>query len=463
MGLKSITNGQINIAKSPTDQVSLKNKSIENKSIPDATAPLAADKKFGASYLGNFNRARVEQKFADQQQVQQDNAGETDVTTKTELPMTIEKAETQESVLKRTYLEMAKKAGISEVKAEGADKSLAEMFVEERMEANKPAEGDQTIRILNADTQKPYTDTEWAELQKSGTITMSPTTNDVEILKSYKGTESADFKAGQAAADKLMNAVNAGFNIWNYKPLSSETVPPAVSDALAEISRQSGNGDFQEGLINRLGADNFLKAEKYLNGTAYESVMRNSLSVASQDRGGTIRVSTNEQTVQQQIAQKADAETLSHLTSDENRQMSKDFLVAAGKNIAQYGNGWRTVDRGMATQNAVDPNTAKVFEAIGKNKEASAELLKDGSFVKNALSASEAGLADDGKASNALGSIIKSALTPDFVKNNPAQARQILSNISNVLAKPDDIARVKLYGISSNLQTVREETAEALG
>ncbi|MGI9054756.1 MAG: hypothetical protein ACR2F2_03015, partial [Pyrinomonadaceae bacterium] len=339
-----------NITKTPDKNIlPTKNELQPEKTL--SIVPLAADKKFGLDFTTSYTRAAVEKKFLAQTQPPEDARNILGITTKTPFPKAIEPGESQASVLKRAYEEYAFKAGISNEKAEGMDKSPAEMFVEERLAANLKAVGGETNRINNPKTDTLYTDEEWKQL---GSITMRPTDADIETLKLYKGT--SDYLSGQKAADELIAAMDAGSSFWADKPFAANNATISEAKVLDTINANRNNPDFQEGFINKLGTERFLKLEVQLKDSPkYADLMRTSLSKAANNTGefaGGIKRNPN---AAMEIAQKADIETLARLTSDQTKPMTKDFLVEAGKKTVKYGNGWNTVDRGLATQNTVDP------------------------------------------------------------------------------------------------------------
>lgn len=261
--------------------------------------------------------------MSDQTAQSDDNKEILGVTTATVLSKQKLNGESQEKALRRAYEEMAYKAGISDEKAPGEEKSPKQLFIEERIKANKDT--DDVVRINNSNNEnKKFSDAEWADLR---TITISPSEGDIEALKKYKAQDS--YNQGVKAAQTLKEAMNRGYNFGDlFNKVGG--LPPDVEKAIQTIKTNEGNINFQDGVITTLDADDFVKTEKYLAGTKYEGVLRNTLSITGSDlKAGKARFkqSADIQNLQKQIAQKADSGQLGRLVGDENKPMAKTFWL----------------------------------------------------------------------------------------------------------------------------------------
>ena len=325
------------------------------------------------------------------------------------------------------------------------DKSPAEMFVEARMKANLEAVGGETNKIRNVKTGESYTDTEWGKL---GSVTMRPTDADIEDLKLFKGT--SDYLSGAKVADDLISAMDAGANRWTDKPLASTNISELKS--LDMIKAYKDNPDFQEGFINRFGAERFLQLKERLAGDAkYGDLMRTSLSKASNNQGGFAKttdaggktadvITRNTNSITTQIAQKADITALARLTNDAAHPQSKDFLIETAKKVIDKNTGLDNFSRinqdgtTVFVEN-IKPETAQILEAVSKSPEAALELMQNKDFVKQAA---YIGAIDD--KNTTIANLMKAATSPEIrERGNGQKIDNAIKNIAEVYGETDSI------------------------
>jgi hypothetical protein len=461
MVFKTLAGGQINDAKLPFGEIAPKNNNSERDAAALKIVPLAADKQFGGAFTGNLNRARLEQKFAAQQQnqpVQNDENKEIlGVTTSRPFPKEIAPDETQESVLRRTFQEYAATAGISSERAEGAEKSPAEMFVDERMELNK-AENKGEYKIFNSKTHAAYSTTEWAKFQKSGGIRMFPTENDIESLKSFKSVSDSNF--GQKIANEVLEAMKEGAGSTR------------LTRALETMRAYQNNSDFQSGLVDTLGAEKFLELHAMVkDDLTYRAVLQQTLSGATSLEPEYAEGIEHGSSVGQQIAQKASVETLSQLLDSKSYPMSKDFLVEAGKRATTPGVGWIKAEtkpgQFLSWDNASDKSN-RIFEAISRSPAASAELLNDADFVKNGLRMSNMTDTASGDRIRNFDRIITAGTSAEAREKNAEKVEKALITLAETIGNADSYRPQDLGRISGDVigapreKVVSEETANAL-
>ena len=403
-----------------------------------STSHAIQDKLESSQLLGSYNRQRTEKLFAQQQQEQDKNKEINGVTTKTDFTMPVGEGETQESVLRRTYQEMARRAGLSDEKKsvtiDGKDRqtSNAEIFVEKSLQTNreavKKAATKDENRIFNSETGKVYSDTDFNKFRTGGSIiaggggqiVMNPTDSDIERLKTIKSTQ--DWEAGRKAADEINKALELGDRNAVGKLFSNVDASIELGKALEKVKANEGNADFQTGLLNRLGADKVVKLEGMLNDNKnYGDLMRKSLSTVSQVEPDS--------TVAKEVAKKASIEQLVRLTGDQSTPMSKDFLVEAGKNAIKT----KVVSDGIETPiYSFDIKATEILRNISNNKQASVELLQDKEFIKQGFTIS---MQND--RNNGFNAILRSGTSKEAVQFNSNQVDIALKNISEVLKTPD--------------------------
>ena len=439
------------------DEVTTEKKTPTNSETDQNLSTVVSNnKKFSMQMQADMTRLQLQNQFAQKNQpVQQqdENRDINGVSTKTILRKAIEKDETQESVLRRTYDEMAFKAGISNQKGEGQEKSPLEMFIEDRMAANKEANNGE-YKIFHDGTNEVFTADEWAKKTEKGSIDMNPTDADIAALKTYKAA--SDYNDGVRVANDLLEGMKNG----DYR-------------ALDDVRNRSTNSSFQEGFLNKLGADNFVKLENDLkDDLSYGKVLRDSLSTASQNEPLYSREAESETTFSKEVAKKASVEQLGRLTESKFYPMGTNFLVEAGKKVTTPQVGWKTNIQttgreGLPTRvvaEFVQPGAGEVLTAISRSPQASLELLQNEDFVKNGLRMSNMG---DGKTNSIVADIIRNGTTKEIAAANPQQAEKAVKTISESLKNKDYLSpdttvntNNEMIGLTKN--SVTPEVAKAL-
>ncbi|MBC7795775.1 MAG: hypothetical protein H7Z37_02755 [Pyrinomonadaceae bacterium] len=417
------------------------NGDVYNKKASGENLAANAKQRLNATFNAQQNNAA--------QQTQQENKEINSVTTASVFPKAVGADESQESVLRRTFDEYAFKAGLSDQPVGEGELSPAKMFVEERMAANK-AENGGTYRIVNLNNPQPnkvFTGTEWAARQRDGQIRMHPNSEDIDSLKQFKGI--GDYNDGMRAADELNKMIDSGLDAND----------PKVYEL---IKNWKSNPSFQSGLVDRLDADNFIKAEKYLSQTPYRDVMRIALSATRNDEviGDDGEPTTT--TISQRIAQRADAQVLERLTADSNNPMSKDFLIEAGKRVVKENVGFRYQrDTGSEIPTSVayaNKDAETVLQRLSKNPEVSLELMQDESFVKDVAKFSAIGGKNEGFAQ-----IMVSATSKEMrAAGNGEKIDKALKTLADVYKNPEDIAPGNLNAGEKDQKYISETNAKAL-
>ncbi len=476
--LQHITSGQkINNLNKPANTANPNNFRNGNQSVTDKQAQL--------NYTAAQNKLKLQNAFSQQTvQPQENNKEINGINTESNFTMPVGKDETQESVLRRTYGEMAKRAGLSDEKkpvtVDGQERQLSgvELFVEERLKSNreevKTKTGRDENRIFNADTGNVFSDTEFGShrtggsiiSREGGQITMNPTESDIEQLKNVKASQ--DYAAGEKVADELEQAfANRGtLDKW-FGEIDSSTEP---GKALEKIKANRDNGEFQSGLINRLGADKFLKFEQMLNGNKnYGDVLRNSLVTVGNNEANYANGVEHEPSISGQIAKKAGIEQLVRLAGEGKDSLSKDSLVEAGKRIIKPEIAWNTETLGQPSSgfsNYRDRVTAdgyKVLAAISRSPEASSELMQNEDFVRNGLRMSNI----NGSAGKIFAQIIRNGAT-DAQGNSSEDNVKSLEVLSKVLREDgigsNDTSRIpgETVGLADKQTKISPEIADVL-
>ena len=431
--------------------------------------PFAGDKKFGLDLNSNLNRARLEGKYQTHEQNKENDGNIRGITTETPFRKEVGETETQESVLRRTFEEMAFKAGISDVKLEGQEQSPKEMFIEERMANNKAENGDKEHRIFykdsNSDTPQTFSDDDWVNRQKAGTITMYPTSDDITALKDFKA--SSDYNEGVRTADKVLQSLEQ-YEQWSLSNLTGFTNPKEdLQKALRFLDLNGTNGNFQEGFINKLGAEKFLQLEKvFADNPSYNLTISNSLAKATKNVDNTDAILVGEsqtKLIEKEIAQKADIETLARLTKNKFTPQSSDFLVEAGKRAMTQDVGWVTRAGGGAgfgvpvKITVYNEGTQEVLKSIARDPQASLELLQDAEFVKNAMK-----LENSGENLDTISQIIRSGMSKEMQASNPEKADNAIRTMIEMIKNPDLIKGTSKTGLRESDEIISERTAKTL-
>lgn len=444
MAVNSATGAQANnVNFSPVD-VSTETTTDEQTSNRLQIVPYAQISQSDTNLIANYNRSRVEQRF--QQDSVNGNGDIGGITTETAFPLSVSKDETQESVMRRAFEAMADRAGLSP--------ESKQAFVESRMKANTNAEG--KVSIFNIDKKPPaaYTDEEWA---KVGNINFYPNEADIKELKQLKSGD--NFNAGTQSADEIIRALELGNRGFLDKLMSDRDASTELARALNKVRQNGANYDFQQGLLNRLGADRAVKLEEMLKDNfRYNSIIREAVSTTGaqiperQDRTGDIR---------REIAEKSSLEALVRLTSDNTYPMDKNFLVGAGKRVMTKDIGWKTRsggEQGVAVKyNFYNEGTKGIMYKISRNPEASLELLQDAEFVKNATI-----LENSDENVDTISQIILSGTSREMQQKNPEKVNNAVRVISELIKEPNDLKGTSRSGLRQSETIVTERMANAL-
>lgn len=358
------------------------------------------------------------------------------VTTETPFPKEVGPTETQESVLRRSYEEYAFKAGISNVRMM-PDRELqpgeeilspSELFVKERMMNNREESGGE-YRIYNSDTEVAYTPDEWAARQEAGTITMYPTSGDIESLEMAR--QQTSMEQGARLAQEVLQLLDAGDELSAGRLLGFTRPDERLARAMEEVSRRQSDPDFQRGFVNDLRADGFIRlSQKYADNPVYSTMLTRSLSSAIAERDGvTIEppADGSPSNIAVAIARRADSETLARLVANPNHSLGTEFLVEAAKSVTvgekrDFGAGREDV----LTRAAQDPQAAL-------------QLLQDPNFVREAAKRLVGSSHSPDPNHAVLSRFVESGLSAEMQASNPEQFAKALSTVIEVVTKPGGI------------------------
>jgi len=407
--------------------------------------PYTQTSQSDTNLIANFNRARVEQRFQQENQVSPNNdiGG---ITTETAFPLTVSSGETQESVMRRAFEAMADRAGLSP--------ESKQAFVESRMKANTNAEGKALILHIDKKPPTAYTGEEWARVSA---INFYPNDADIKELKQLKSDD--NFNAGAQSADEIIRALELGHRGIFDKLMSDTDASTELAKALNKVRQNGANYDFQQGLLNRLGADRAVQLEEMLKDNfRYNSIIREAVSTTGiqnperQDRTADIR---------REIAEKSSLEALVRLTNDPTYPMDKNFLVGAGKRVMTRDIGWKTRaygEQGVAVKyNFYNEGTKGIMYKISRNAEASLELLQDAEFVKNATILENSDYNDD-----TISQIIRSGTSREMQEKNADKVNNAVRVIAEIVSQPGNIRGTSKSGLRESENTVTERMANAM-
>ena len=427
------------------------------------TVPIAGDKKFGMDFAANYNRAKLEANF----QAQQDDSANKNndingITTETVFEIPISAGETQESAMRRAYEKMADQAGLS-TEPDGGNKKI---FVESRLKLNTDANGKVAIEHIDKKPSTDYTSAEWAKIDK---LNFRPNEQEITQLKELKSAD--NFNAGTKAADAIINALELGDRGIFDKLMSDKDASTELAKALNQVRENGGNYDYQQGLLNRLGADKVVKLEGMLSDNwHFNTVVKDALSTTGLENTGKQDKTAN---IRREIGEKSSLDELVRLTGDKTYPMDKNFLVGAGKNVTTKDVGWRNYsivapDGTAIYGSEIKPEAKQIFNAIAKSPEASTQLLQNTEFVKNSLLMKNAEVTRQGTSSLDLGSIIESGTSAEARAKNAQGVDKAILTIAETLNNPDSFretstltAKTELIGMPKGA-AVPEDVANAL-
>jgi hypothetical protein len=443
----------LNTVNSATNNVNLLPVDVSENNTTDAQnpdnlriVPFTRTAQSDANLIANYNRARVEQSFQQENQANA-NDGINGITTETAFPLSVSEGETQESVMRRAFEAMADRAGLSP--------ESRQAFVESRMKANTNAEGKALILHIDKKPPTAYTDEEWAQMRS---INFFPNDADIKELKQFKSTD--NFNAGTQSADEIIRALELGNRSYFDKLMSDTDASTELAKALNKVRQNGANYDFQQGLLNRLGAERAVQLEDMLKDNfRYNSIIREAISTTGmqlpdrQDRTGSIR---------REIAERSSLEALVRMTSDNTYPMDKNFLVGAGKRVMTKDIGWTTRVGGGGMEMPVKINiyhegTKGILYKIARNPEASLELLQDAEFVRNATI-----LENSGENEDTISQIIRSGTSREMREKNQEQVNNATRVVTELIKEPGKLKGTAWSGISESKTIVTERMANAM-